>query len=154
MLSAMGIVVSPFSGINLGIKHHRPRVRARSSESGSSASVSVEREKSESWVEEGNGKLGREVQEMKRNRKFEEIEALWDDGYGSKTVEDFFEAAQEMMNACECDGSGSPSPRWFSPVECGTPLNDSPTLLYLPGNHLFLFKYSGTTQTLTFNLKP
>lgn len=30
-------------------------------------------------------------------------------------------------------GSGGGPPRWFSPLDCGSPIKDSPLLLYLPG---------------------
>ncbi|KAK7258783.1 hypothetical protein RIF29_24370 [Crotalaria pallida] len=52
---------------------------------------------------------------------------LWNDGYGTRTVKDFFAAAKEM-NKFE-DGGG---PRWFCPLDCGPPLKNSPTLLFLP----------------------
>ncbi|KAL1225366.1 Phytyl ester synthase 1 [Cardamine amara subsp. amara] len=69
-----------------------------------------------------NGKL-------KSQKKFvsDEIELLWDDGYGSKSVKDYFDAAKEILKS-----DGGP-PRWFSPVDCGRPVEDAPTLLFLPG---------------------
>lgn len=133
MASAMGIAVLPFSAMKSGMKH-RCRVQARSSTG--EASVIVQRGKNEGLIKEGNGGLKRRDEENKRNTITEELAALWDDGYGTQTVQDFFEAAKEM-NACD-----SGPPRWFSPVECGTPLYDSPTLLYLPGNHSFLLEFS------------
>jgi len=56
------------------------------------------------------------------------LDVLWDDGYGTKTVKDYFEEAKEMIRP-----DGGP-PRWFCPVECGQPLKDSPVLLFCPGN--------------------
>ncbi|KAK1408020.1 hypothetical protein QVD17_39650 [Tagetes erecta] len=57
----------------------------------------------------------------------EELEALWDDGYETWSVEDFFKLAKGFS---EPDGG---PPRWFCPVSCGRALKDSPLLLYLPG---------------------
>lgn len=57
----------------------------------------------------------------------EDLRPLWNDGYGARTVEDYFDAAKEMSKF-----DGGP-PRWFCPLECGSPLKNSPTLLFLPG---------------------
>ncbi|KAF7817857.1 acyltransferase-like protein [Senna tora] len=125
----MGIVVPPFSAVNLGMKH-RCGAQSRSLE----GEVSL-------IVEEGNGiRSGYGVKKM-RKTKFEELEALWDDGYGTQTVQDYFEAAKEMNNVSD----GGP-PRWFSPLQCGRPLKDSPTLFFLPG-------MDGTGLTLTLHHK-
>ncbi|KAF9605406.1 hypothetical protein IFM89_016983 [Coptis chinensis] len=56
-----------------------------------------------------------------------ELEVLWDDGYGTVTVKDYLEASKEFIHY-----DGGP-PRWFSPVECGKPVKGSPVLLFLPG---------------------
>jgi len=69
------------------------------------------------------------VQEKKGEAE-EGLAALWDDGYGRRSVEDYFAAAKEI-----CRSDGGP-PRWFCPVECGPPFKDSPTLLFLPGTKL------------------
>ncbi|CAK7340881.1 unnamed protein product [Dovyalis caffra] len=55
------------------------------------------------------------------------LEVLWDDGYGTKTVRDYLEEAKEIIKP-----DGGP-PRWFCPVDCGQPLKDSPILLFCPG---------------------
>lgn len=56
------------------------------------------------------------------------LEVLYDDGFGSVTVKDYFAAAKVL-----CRDDGGP-PRWFSPVECGRPaVDDAPLLLFLPG---------------------
>lgn len=57
-----------------------------------------------------------------------ELEPLWDDGYGTQTLKDYTEIAMGLVESYEGP------PRWFCPVVCGKPLNDSPLLLYLPGN--------------------
>ncbi|CAK7340887.1 unnamed protein product [Dovyalis caffra] len=56
-----------------------------------------------------------------------DLEVLWDDGYGNKTVKDYLDGSNEMIKP-----DGGP-PRWFCPVDCGQPLQDSPILLFLPG---------------------
>ncbi|KAF9681672.1 hypothetical protein SADUNF_Sadunf05G0026300 [Salix dunnii] len=56
-----------------------------------------------------------------------DLDVLWDDGYGNKTVKDYFEEAKDMIKP-----DGGP-PRWFCPVDCGQPLKDSPVLLFCPG---------------------
>ncbi|KAF9670049.1 hypothetical protein SADUNF_Sadunf13G0028100 [Salix dunnii] len=75
-----------------------------------------------------NGSLKCEVK--KKNVKdaiSSDLDVLWDDGYGTKTVKDYFEEAKEMIRP-----DGGP-PRWFCPTECGKPLQDSPILLFCPG---------------------
>ncbi|XP_058738620.1 phytyl ester synthase 1, chloroplastic-like isoform X2 [Vicia villosa] len=52
---------------------------------------------------------------------------LWDDGYGNRTVEDYFAVSKEI---CKFDGG---PPRWFCPIESTRPSNDSPTMMFLPG---------------------
>ncbi|KAL5061059.1 hypothetical protein RYX36_032663 [Vicia faba] len=52
---------------------------------------------------------------------------LWDDGYGYRTVEDYFALSKEI-----CNFDGGP-PRWFCPIESTYPSNDSPTIMFLPG---------------------
>ncbi|KAI3690044.1 hypothetical protein L2E82_48019 [Cichorium intybus] len=57
----------------------------------------------------------------------EELEPLWDDGYGTQTAKDYAYIAMDLIKS-----DGGP-PRWFCPIACGTPLKDSPILLYIPG---------------------
>ncbi|KAJ6762870.1 TRANSMEMBRANE PROTEIN 68 [Salix purpurea] len=61
------------------------------------------------------------------NGEKDKKDVLWDDGYGTKTVKDYFEEAKERIRP-----DGGP-PRWFCPTECGQPLQDSPILLFCPG---------------------
>ncbi|XP_042017352.1 acyltransferase-like protein At3g26840, chloroplastic [Salvia splendens] len=44
------------------------------------------------------------------------------------TLRDYLEQSRELISRSD----GGP-PRWFSPLECRSPLKDSPLLLYLPG---------------------
>nr|XP_043630956.1 acyltransferase-like protein At1g54570, chloroplastic [Erigeron canadensis] len=57
----------------------------------------------------------------------EELEPLWDDGYGTQTIKDFAEISMDLIK------NDRGPPRWFCPATCGFPLKESPTLLYLPG---------------------
>lgn len=93
------------------------------------ASVFEEREERKSLIDEGNERLRHKVNEEKRVKDgvLEILEPLWDDGYGTVTVKDYFDATKEMIKP-----DGGP-PRWFCPVACGAPLKDSPILFFLPG---------------------
>lgn len=50
------------------------------------------------------------------------------------TLRDYFEQSQGLISRSD----GGP-PRWFSPLECRSRVKDSPLLLYLPGNFIYLF---------------
>ncbi|KAJ6413858.1 hypothetical protein OIU84_006629 [Salix udensis] len=86
-------------------------------------------EKRDGLVDGGNGRLKYTRVEKKRVKDVisNDLEVLWDDGYGTKTVRDYLEGAKEIIKP-----DGGP-PRWFCPVECGQPLKDSPILLFCPG---------------------
>ncbi|TKY61425.1 Acyltransferase protein [Spatholobus suberectus] len=139
MASVTGFLLSPVGAIRT---RHRFGVRAQSSDGGSSTVLSSESDSvtavNGASVAVQNGSLVKEekrvrllrgrVEEEKKRVEEEGLAPLWDDGYGRRTVEDYFVAAKEM-----CKSDGGP-PRWFCPVECGRPpLKDSPTLLFLPG---------------------
>ncbi|KAL5835490.1 hypothetical protein ACOSQ3_015048 [Xanthoceras sorbifolium] len=96
------------------------------------ASVIREKEKKNgSLIDVGNGRLKHSavVEERKSVKDVvsKDLEVLWEDGYGTNSVKDYLDAAKELIKP-----DGGP-PRWFCPVECGCPLKDSPTLLFLPG---------------------
>ncbi|XP_062143471.1 phytyl ester synthase 1, chloroplastic isoform X1 [Alnus glutinosa] len=93
------------------------------------ASVGRERERTGTLIGQGNGRLRTKVEEKKRveDNVLETLEPLWDDGYGTETVRDYFDMAKGIVKP-----DGGP-PRWFCPVSCGCPLKDSPVLLFLPG---------------------
>ncbi|PIA57053.1 hypothetical protein AQUCO_00600052v1 [Aquilegia coerulea] len=82
----------------------------------------------ESGIKSRNGKVVSKVQKKVVGRNEEQLELLWDDGYGSVTVKDYLEMAKDIM--IHIDGG---PPRWFCPVDCGRPLKGSPLLLFLPG---------------------
>ncbi|KAL9356231.1 hypothetical protein Peur_049484 [Populus x canadensis] len=83
----------------------------------------------EGLIDGGNGRLKYTRVEKKRVKDVisNDLEVLWDDGFGTKTVRDYLEGAKEIIKP-----DGGP-PRWFCPVECGQPLKDSPILLFFPG---------------------
>jgi len=54
---------------------------------------------------------------------------LEDDEGERMSVRDYFEQAKVLIRS---DGGRGP-PRWFSPLECGARMPNSPLLLYLPG---------------------
>ncbi|OAY82548.1 Acyltransferase-like protein, chloroplastic [Ananas comosus] len=57
------------------------------------------------------------------------MRALYDDGFGSASVKDYFDATRAIMK-----DDGGPPPRWFCPVECKPSVEDPPLLLFLPGS--------------------
>uniref|UniRef100_A0A2P2KQN4 Catalytic n=1 Tax=Rhizophora mucronata TaxID=61149 RepID=A0A2P2KQN4_RHIMU len=76
----------------------------------------------------GNGRLKSRVEKTwLKDVISNDLEALWDDGYGTKTIKDYLDGAKEFSRT-----DGGP-PRWFCPIECGKPLKNSPILLFLPG---------------------
>ncbi|KAI4350028.1 hypothetical protein L6164_010556 [Bauhinia variegata] len=142
MASTMGFRVSPFSTIN-SCQRNRFRAQAQKLDGGSStvrssdsaivngASVAGKREKEKDGsliIEQGNGHFrSRAGQRTSGDTVLEDLAPLWDDGYGTQTVKDYFNAVKEISTA------HGGAPRWFCPVECGRPLKDSPTILFLPG---------------------
>ncbi|OVA15061.1 Diacylglycerol acyltransferase [Macleaya cordata] len=140
--SSSPILISPsFPGISES--EIRPRVQFRTLASGNSVSLSSdsvgingasfvkEKEGNGSVIDEGNEIYGsrdeKKKKEIEISKSSEELEVLWEDGYGTSTVRDYLDIAKEMVKP-----DGGP-PRWFCPVECGKPLKDSPVLLFLPG---------------------
>ncbi|XP_055961114.1 phytyl ester synthase 1, chloroplastic-like isoform X2 [Mercurialis annua] len=151
MASAVSFRVSPYFVANSEVVKSRFRVRVQSlggSDSSllSSNSVGVNGasliEKNEALInggsidkeeirvlsDGGNGRLKPGIGKKLVKKVTKDLEVLWDDGYGTKTVKDYLQGAKEMTR--KPDGG---APRWFSPVECGQPLENSPTLLFLPG---------------------
>ncbi|CAK7340886.1 unnamed protein product [Dovyalis caffra] len=139
--------ILPCFGLNSDIKP-RFQVRVRSSGSFDSTILSFdsiavngkkngalidrgieEKVKSEALVDGKNGKVKSSIEPKKWVKDFgsRDLEPLWDDGYGTKTIKDYFDGAKEMIRP-----DGGP-PRWFCPTECGKPLKNSPVLLFLPG---------------------
>ncbi|PIA57054.1 hypothetical protein AQUCO_00600053v1 [Aquilegia coerulea] len=126
--TVMNLLYSPYIPVFIEPKFRVPsrrRIRVSSSASfGTNGDIRVRESVIEFGIDGGNGKWG---SKLKKKEVPKQLEVLWDDGYGSVTVKDYFEGAKDMIH-----NDGGP-PRWFCPVDCGRPLNGSPLLLYLPG---------------------
>ncbi|CAK7334091.1 unnamed protein product [Dovyalis caffra] len=68
-----------------------------------------------------------------------------EEGWSRKGLEDYFEESNDFIKS-DCGGGGPP--RWFSPLDCGSRLDDSPLLLYLPGHLLTGIVEKGTVELL------
>ncbi|XP_065631416.1 phytyl ester synthase 1, chloroplastic [Quercus suber] len=92
-------------------------------------SIGGERGRGGTSIDQANGWLMSKVEEKRRveDDALETLKPLWDDGYGTETIKDYFDIAKDIVKP-----DGGP-PRWFSPIACGCPLKDSPVLLFLPG---------------------
>ncbi|KAG6418856.1 hypothetical protein SASPL_121062 [Salvia splendens] len=78
-------------------------------------------------VKEERGKVDlASVIEGKGSEKEVKLEALWDDGYGTETVQDYLDYAGDIIKP-----DGGPV-RWFTPISCEPHLRGSPLLLFLP----------------------
>ncbi|GJN05270.1 hypothetical protein PR202_ga22885 [Eleusine coracana subsp. coracana] len=118
------------AGRRRGAARHAARFGLRAS-SLETATVSVNGEVINNKVVEGKTTT-REDEDVlvakEEQERPEGLEALYDDGFGSVTVKDYFAAARAVSR-----DDGGP-PRWFCPVECGRPaVEDAPLLLFLPG---------------------
>ena len=60
-------------------------------------------------------------------RQFSEAENERDGERGSLNLSNFFQQSKDLIKS-----DGGP-PQWFSPLECGSQLDNSPLLLFLPG---------------------
>ncbi|XXG84148.1 hypothetical protein AAC387_Pa10g1731 [Persea americana] len=107
---------------------YRTRVRVRSEVSENSELASRDRVKT---VASDNGGIsgGERKSHVQKPEGLlsERLGLLYGDGYGTHSVADYLDGAREMVRP-----DGGP-PRWFSPVECGSPIEGSPVLLFLPG---------------------
>ncbi|PON69506.1 Diacylglycerol acyltransferase [Trema orientale] len=141
MASVIGFRLPPFFELN---SQSRPqcRLRVHNSAGGDSAVLSSDVvvvngassvvRKREAWINHGNRRLKpgageEEKKKIVKDNVQESLEPFWDDGYGTETVKDYFDAVEDMIKP-----DGGP-PRWFTPITCGRPLKDSPILLFLPG---------------------
>ncbi|XP_019440518.1 PREDICTED: acyltransferase-like protein At1g54570, chloroplastic [Lupinus angustifolius] len=137
--SVMGFRISPFSA---SWRSRRQCIRVRSSIMLSYKSVNVNDIDSSSVNVENeihkNGSLLSAIVEednkiinsnsLEEEEEEEKIAALWNDGYGSRSVEDYFDAAKEMNKFNDVG-----PPRWFCPLDCAASFKNSPILLFLPG---------------------
>ncbi|KAL1820235.1 hypothetical protein ACET3Z_015104 [Daucus carota] len=79
-----------------------------------------------SQVKGGNNESVSDIE--KKDDALEKLKPLWDDGHGTATIKDFLDIAIYNIKS-----GGDDQIRWFCPIECGRPLNNSPVLFYLPG---------------------
>ena len=141
MALIIGFRVPPFLVLN---SENRPQCRMRAHSLGNGDSVVLSSDltvvngasvvgERKTLIDNGNGQLKTEVEKKEKKKKSvkddipEKLKPMWDDGYGTETVKDYFDAVKEMVKP-----DGGP-PRWFSPISCGRPQKDSPILLFLPG---------------------
>lgn len=85
----------------------------------------VKEEREKASVEVADGHVSSVVEDKKREKV--KLEPLWDDGYGTETVKDYLDYAQDIIKP-----DGGPV-RWFTPISCGPHLEGSPILFFLPG---------------------
>jgi len=78
---------------------------------------------------ESHGTLEKEKEKEKDKKVLEEKEKRWMNGWN-----EYLEQSKELIGP-----DGGP-PRWFSPLECASQLDNSPLLLFLPGQY-FSLKY-------------
>lgn len=101
-----------------------------------------EKEKSSPIVDVKNDYLASAIKEKSKEDIQNKLDPLWDDGYGTQTVKDYLEIGLEIVKP-----DGGP-PRWFTPISAGPPLEDSPLLLFLPGNLQNQKKHNSGTELL------
>lgn len=80
---------------------------------------------------DGSGQNGRLPKDGEPSESAPASPFMEDEDEGSeaegKSLEDFFSLAKDLI------GSDGGPPRWLSPLECASRLDNSPLLLYLPG---------------------
>ncbi|XP_011045774.1 PREDICTED: acyltransferase-like protein At3g26840, chloroplastic [Populus euphratica] len=82
----------------------------------------------EKHKEEAREGVTKEKQKNPYELGFERNES--DEDRSRKSLKDYFEESNDLIRS---GGGGGGPPRWFSPLDCGSRLDDSPLLLYLPG---------------------
>lgn len=74
-----------------------------------------------------NGRLEKRSEATRVGQNYDSV-AKSEGESSSFGLKDYYEQSIGMMRS----NDGGP-PRWFSPLQCGAPSNDSPLLLFLPG---------------------
>ncbi|KAJ6298842.1 hypothetical protein OIU76_019912 [Salix suchowensis] len=136
LLLSCKLTPSPSSG-NLRPNQIRRRF-AVSRESQFTATVRNETKRTTSFGENGifKEKNKGEVREGVSEEKPKNPYGLGRETNGSeedtsrKSLKDYFEESKDLIGS---EGGGGGPPRWFSPLDCGSRLDNSPLLLYLPG---------------------
>ncbi|KAJ6302298.1 hypothetical protein OIU77_016393 [Salix suchowensis] len=126
----------PNGRLKLNPVSNTARRLAFSTEQAISDETTTERNETTMRKHVGNGRLKKETEEgegMKDKQKNPyalELEKNELDLRSSrKSLEGYFEESKNFM----AKSSGDGPPRWFSPLECGSRLDNSPLLLFLPG---------------------
>ncbi|KAB5520895.1 hypothetical protein DKX38_025214 [Salix brachista] len=135
LLLSCKLTPSPSSG-NLRPNQSRRRF-AVSSESQFTATVRNETKRTTSFGENGifkeknKGEVREGVSEEKPKNPYglERERNESEEDTSRKSLEDYFEESKDLIGS----GGGGGPPRWFSPLDCGSRLDNSPLLLYLPG---------------------
>ncbi|KAJ6751395.1 hypothetical protein OIU85_001881 [Salix viminalis] len=141
LLLSCKLTPSPSSG-NLRPNQSRRRF-AVSSESQFTATVRNETKRTTSFGENGifkekdKGKVREGVSEEKPQNPYglERERNESEEDTSRKSLKDYFEESKDLIGS---EGGGGGPPRWFSPLDCGSRLDNSPLLLYLPGQSPFL----------------
>uniref|UniRef100_A0A6N2M9U4 Serine aminopeptidase S33 domain-containing protein n=1 Tax=Salix viminalis TaxID=40686 RepID=A0A6N2M9U4_SALVM len=136
LLLSCKLTPSPSSG-NLRPNQSRRRF-AVSSESQFTATVRNETKRTTSFGENGifkekdKGKVREGVSEEKPQNPYglERERNESEEDTSRKSLKDYFEESKDLIGS---EGGGGGPPRWFSPLDCGSRLDNSPLLLYLPG---------------------
>ncbi|KAG6793294.1 hypothetical protein NC652_003325 [Populus alba x Populus x berolinensis] len=130
---------SPLSNGRLKLNHvsNTARRLAVSTEQAISSETTTERNETTMRNHVSNGRLkeseeGEGMKEKQKNPYALELEKTEMELRSSrKSLEDYFEDSKNFI--AKSDGGGGGPPRWFSPLECGSRLDNSPLLLFLPG---------------------
>jgi hypothetical protein len=134
---------SPLSNGRLKLNHvsNTARRLAVSTEQAISTETRTERNETTMRNHVSNGRLkeseeGEGMKEKQKNPYALELEKTEMELRSSrKSLEDYFEESKNFI--AKSDGGGGGPPRWFSPLECGSRLDNSPLLLFLPGQSFF-----------------
>jgi hypothetical protein len=134
---------SPLSNGRLKLNHvsNTARRLAVSTEQAISTETTTERNETTMRNHVSNGRLkeseeGEGMKEKQKNPYALELEKTEMELRSSrKSLEDYFEESKNFI--AKSDGGGGGPPRWFSPLECGSRLDNSPLLLFLPGQSFF-----------------
>nr|TKS07942.1 hypothetical protein D5086_0000105920 [Populus alba] len=130
---------SPLSNGRLKLNHvsNTARRLAVSTEQAISSETTTERNETTMRNHVSNGRLkeSEEGEGMKEKQKnpyaLELVKTEMELRSSRKSLEDYFEDSKNFI--AKSDGGGGGPPRWFSPLECGSRLDNSPLLLFLPG---------------------
>ena len=109
-------------------------VRNETKRTTSSGENGIFKEKIKEEAREGvSGEKPKNPYDLERERNESEEDT------SRKSLKDYFEESKDLIGS---EGGGSGPPRWFSPLDCGSRLDNSPLLLYLPGQSAVIVSLS------------